>query len=110
MKTNAEQIKAAYDRAKFDLSSLMNLLEMELSKTPEHLNWAKVGDMRRFRTNLIEMVSMVTGRSESCLREALDELREDAEIIKEQEAEEEKNRLDNAKRRLAEVRKEAGLQ
>jgi hypothetical protein len=84
MKTNAEQIKAAYDNAKFDLASLTNLLEMELAKTPEHLNWAHVGDMRRFRQNLLEMVSAVTGRSEHTLREALDEIREDAKILNEQ--------------------------
>jgi hypothetical protein len=82
---NERDAKTEYQNAKFDIASLLNLLGMELDKTPERLNWGHVGELKHLRQNLIETISGLTGRSEHGLREALDEIRQDAQICDEQE-------------------------
>jgi SpoVK/Ycf46/Vps4 family AAA+-type ATPase len=83
-KTNKTEIKTAYDNARFDLDSLMNLMEMELAKPQDNPDWGHVGSMRHVRQELLELVSHLTGRSINTLREALEEIREDAQILNEQ--------------------------
>jgi hypothetical protein len=73
--------KKAYDNARFDIDSLMNLLEMELAKPQDNPTWGQAGTMRHAREELIELVSHLTGRSIATLREALDEIRQDAELL-----------------------------
>ena len=75
--TSKTEIQNAYDNARFDIDSLMNLMEMELAKPQDNPNWGHVGTMRHIRHELIELVSHLTGRSIATLREALEELRED---------------------------------
>ncbi|NLW84474.1 MAG: hypothetical protein GXY41_08770 [Phycisphaerae bacterium] len=83
-KTSKTEIKTAYDNARFDIDSLMNLMEMELAKTQDNPNWGHVGTMRHVQGELLELVSHLTGRSVATLREALEEIREDAQILNEQ--------------------------
>ena len=79
-KTSKTEIKTAYDNARFDIDSLMNLMEMELAKPQAEPNWGHVGTMRHVRHELLELVSHLTGRSVATLREALEELREDTAL------------------------------
>lgn len=83
-KTSKTEIKTAYDNARFDIDSLMNLMEMELAKTQDNPNWGHVGTMRHVRHELLELVSHLTGTPVASLREALEEIREDAQIVNEQ--------------------------
>jgi hypothetical protein len=77
--------KKAYDNARFDIDSLMNLMEMELAKPQDHPNWGQAGTMKHVKNELLELVSHLTGRSIATLREALDEIRQDAELLNETE-------------------------
>ena len=79
-KTNQTEIQTAYDNARFDIDSLMNLMEMELANAQDKPNWGHVGTMRHVRGELLELVSHLTGRPVATLREALEELREDAQL------------------------------
>ena len=79
-KTSKTEIQTAYDNARFDIDSLMNLMEMELAKTQDNPNWVHVGTMRHVQGELLELVSHLTGRSVATLREALEELREDTAL------------------------------
>jgi len=79
-KTSKTEIQTAYDNARFDIDSLMNLMEMELAKPQAEPNWGHIGTMRHVRHELLELVSHLTGRSVATLREALEELREDTAL------------------------------
>jgi hypothetical protein len=80
-KTSKTELQTAYDNARFDIDSLMNLMEMELSKTNAKPTWGQVGDLRHVRHELLALAVRLTGRSTDTLREALEELREDAELL-----------------------------
>ena len=84
MKTrDTKDIKTAYDNARFDIDSLMNLLEMTLAELQDDPNWGHVGRMLNVKSELIEVVSHLTGRSITTLREALTEIRKDAQLLNE---------------------------
>jgi hypothetical protein len=85
MKTNAKQMKDAYQNAKFDIASLLDRIGQELNKTPANLNWGHVGDLTGLRQNLIEALSGMTGMAEHTIRETLDEIRMDAQRGNEQD-------------------------
>ncbi|MGH2271906.1 hypothetical protein ACQ9LF_08910 [Anaerohalosphaeraceae bacterium U12dextr] len=79
MKTNAEQMKDAYQNAKLDIASLLDRIGQELEKNPERLNWGHVGDLTGLRQNLIEALSGMTGMAEHAIRETLEDIRTDAQ-------------------------------
>jgi len=84
MKTrDTKEIKTAYDNARFDIDSLMNLLEMELAEPQDHPNRGHVLTMKHVKNELLELVSHLTDRSTDTLREALDEFREDSQLLTE---------------------------
>ena len=53
------EIDVAYDKAKKDLSDLIDFLECELEKEPKYMNWGYVGDLNRIKESLTETLTSV---------------------------------------------------
>jgi hypothetical protein len=83
-----KELKKAYESVKTDVANLLGWFECELQKQPANLNWAHVGSLSHVRTNLIETLSFISGIEQDMIKDGLAEAWADAEIKKENQAQE----------------------
>lgn len=56
-----EDVKTEYQTVQSDIANLLGFFEYELGKQPKELHWSHVGNLRRVRDTLIEILSFMSG-------------------------------------------------
>lgn len=64
-------VKESYQDTKNDVSKVLDFLTMEVSKTPDKLNWGHVADLIKIRRDLIEVLSYISPFSIQQIEETL---------------------------------------
>ena len=70
-------VQQAYEDSMYDISILMDWLEIELDKKPEEIKWLDVGSLDKVRDDLLEILAFKSGCDIETLKETLEESRLD---------------------------------
>jgi hypothetical protein len=72
---NTQRMMDAHKRARADIASLTDWLELELDKQDgREVTWASVGTLEHVRENLVETLAAFSGVEQSEIQGSLDEL------------------------------------
>jgi len=63
MKLPKDHKERAIKNTKADIANLMGFLECEMAKQPEDMDWARIGNLKHLRSNLLQALVTFSGIS-----------------------------------------------
>ena len=70
-----EDVKTEYQTVHSDIANLLEFFDRQLGKQPKALHWCPVGNLRRVRDALIEILSFISGVQIELIEDSLLETR-----------------------------------